>query len=66
MCSRRAIGAVLLSKANCFGEASDMVRCGNFLKESDEECDAGPQGDNCCSSACQLKAGASCRLVGAV
>jgi len=59
-CSRRSIGAVLLSKGGCFRGRSPTV-CGDYrVDSSDEECDAGPDGDACCTRQCMLTPGANC------
>ena len=59
-CSRRSIGAVLVSKGSCF-ETAPGVMCGDFLVEGGEACDVGPEGDACCTSGCTLRDGAECR-----
>ncbi|ELU11170.1 hypothetical protein CAPTEDRAFT_157290 [Capitella teleta] len=61
-CSKRAMGAVLLSKSkSCFTEKSSGF-CGNFEVEEGEECDVGlgVQSDPCCSDECKLRPGAKC------
>ena len=57
-CSSRSIGSVLLSKAGCF---EDLASCGNYVVEGDEECDAGGEGDTCCTNQCTLMDEADCR-----
>ncbi|ELU11171.1 hypothetical protein CAPTEDRAFT_224264 [Capitella teleta] len=61
-CSRRSIGAVLLTKSkSCFSEKSSGF-CGNLVIEEGEECDVGfgLQNDPCCSVDCKLRPGAQC------
>ena len=35
--------------------------CGNFRVEGDEQCDGGPEGDQCCTRDCEFHPGAICR-----
>lgn len=35
-------------------------QCGNGILEPGEECDAGPNGSNCCTTQCRLASGAQC------
>ena len=59
-CSRRSIGAVLTSKGGCF-EIPPSI-CGDYQVDDDtEQCDAGPEGDNCCTSDCSLRNPVVCR-----
>ena len=38
------------------------TKCGNFLVEDGEECDAGHgRNDSCCDENCKLRPGAMCR-----
>lgn len=60
-CSRRYIYNVIKSKGpGCFTESNTLTVCGNGRIEADEECDAGFNGDHCCSSQCKLQSGAIC------
>ncbi|XP_071103682.1 ADAM 17-like protease [Haliotis cracherodii] len=61
-CSRRYVSDVLRAKAfKCFVERKDNVPyCGNGIVDNLENCDAGPDGDDCCTSQCRFKSGASC------
>ncbi len=56
-CSRRSVGNVLLNKAGCF---IDRL-CGDYLVDEGEDCDAGTEGDSCCTSQCKFTEGALCR-----
>ncbi|XP_013383117.1 ADAM 17-like protease isoform X2 [Lingula anatina] len=63
-CSKRAMGEVLRAKsASCFVEPSQSY-CGNYIREENEECDAGLEGksgtDHCCTESCTLRQGAQC------
>ncbi|KAF6023261.1 ADAM17 [Bugula neritina] len=61
-CSKASIGQVLTNKADiCFKEMSSPTR-GNFKQDADEECDAGLQGDACCTNDQKLKLGADCSI----
>ncbi|XP_062584922.1 ADAM 17-like protease [Saccostrea cucullata] len=60
-CSKRYIYNVIKTKGpGCFTESSTLTVCGNGRMEGTEECDAGFNGDNCCTSQCKLRAGAIC------
>ena len=43
-----------------FPESNSLTVCGNGRIEGDEECDAGFNGDSCCTSFCKLQIGALC------
>ncbi|XP_065897952.1 ADAM 17-like protease isoform X2 [Dysidea avara] len=60
-CSRSMIAKVLnTSKVNCFVDAQS-TKCGNFVVEDDEECDAGHgRDDPCCDDNCKLRPEANC------
>ena len=62
-CSRSAVGDVLKAKGSCFRDRGPV--CGDYLVEGMEKCDAGPEGDLCCTSSCQLNdmISAQCRCV---
>jgi hypothetical protein len=41
-------------------ETLSLEQCGNGILEPGEECDAGPNGSQCCSSSCRLTSGSVC------
>nr|XP_022321266.1 ADAM 17-like protease isoform X1 [Crassostrea virginica] len=60
-CSKRYIYNVIKTKGpGCFTESNSLTVCGNGRIEGDEECDAGFNGDSCCTSFCKLQSGALC------
>lgn len=52
---------MLVNKASCFSERRAV--CGDYQVDDDgtEDCDAGSDGDQCCTRECTLTAGAQCR-----
>ena len=59
-CSRGSIGQVLVSKGRCFSERRPV--CGDYqIAPGVEVCDAGPEGDDCCTTSCMLEEGKECR-----
>lgn len=59
ICSRRSIGEVLLNKASCFEDPASV--CGDYQVVEGEDCDAGEEGDQCCTPQCTLTQGSECR-----
>ncbi|XP_056012005.1 ADAM 17-like protease [Ostrea edulis] len=60
-CSKRYIYNVIKAKGpGCFTESNTLTVCGNGRIEANEECDAGFNGDRCCTPDCQLQNGALC------
>lgn len=57
-CSRRSIGIVLINKGQCFVEPSAV--CGDYQVSEGEACDAGREGDRCCTARCTLTEGSVC------
>ena len=48
----------------CFLVDAQSTKCGNFVVEDDEECDAGHgRDDPCCDDNCKLRPEANCRWV---
>lgn len=41
-------------------ETLSIQQCGNGILEPGEECDAGPDGSNCCTTSCRLRSNAVC------
>ena len=49
---------------SCFLPDIQRTKCGNFILEEGEECDAGlSRNDPCCNDDCELRPGAICRCV---
>lgn len=59
-CSLTNIGTQLTRKRNTCFIAKPTGFCGNGLLEGSEACDAGIDGDACCTSSCTLKPGKVC------
>ncbi|KAK3082731.1 hypothetical protein FSP39_003734 [Pinctada imbricata] len=57
-CSKRYIYNVIKTKSSsCFKDRKSSAVCGNGRIEGTEECDAGWNGDTCCTADCHLRAG---------
>ncbi|XP_067938155.1 ADAM 17-like protease isoform X2 [Watersipora subatra] len=61
-CSSASIGQVLKNKkSDCFSEMTSSTK-GNFRRDEDEECDAGLNGDSCCTADQRYTAGSTCSV----
>ena len=48
---------------SCDNSAARSTVCGDYRIDEGEDCDAGPDGDTCCTVTCELTANSNCRYV---